>query len=55
VLYSWASPSVIRSCAKLRYSDAQKVLEDDALPQPSDVSIHGDHAWESVRRPSTIS
>ena len=49
VLYSWASPSVIRSCAKLRYSDAQKVLEDDALPQPSDVSIHGDHAWQSVR------
>ena len=55
MLFSWASPSVIRSCAKLRYSDAQKMLEDDALTQPADVSIHGDHAWESVRTPGISS
>ena len=43
--------SIIRSCAKLAYGHAQSAIEDPSVPQPENVSIHGDHTWEEVCTP----
>lgn len=52
IVSQWAGRSVICTCAKLAYQDAQAVI--DALPQsssapaPPSLQLHGGHTWDKV-------
>jgi len=48
----WFGRSIIRSCCKLDYATAQRVIDGKITPEDAEAGSIGAELWESARRPT---